>query len=590
MALEYLEAYWERFLGIVEPHLPEYLHWNEICWTFVFYLAEARRHIHRWCRGLDSWEIVVNTVLVCLGVWFTVEILRWLYSWIFCQDESFLTRVKKGFFKNVRRIPIIKDKINAELEKTKGEMRQALTSGDSGSYYTKLPNKGMGQEALMKEIDKYEKLGKIDWNAGKVSGTVYHGGKELTDILTEAYKRFTWANPLHPDVFPGVRKMEAEIVQMCVEMFNGGPDACGTTTSGGTESILLACKTYRDWAKEEKGITKPEIVAPVSVHAAFEKAAAYFKMKLILVPVDEKTRKGDVRAMRRAITKNTVLLVGSCPSFPHGIIDSIEEIAKLGKKYNTGVHVDCCLGGFLVPFMKEAGFPLSPFDFSVDGVTSISADTHKYGYAPKGSSVILYRSQELRHHQFFVSTDWTGGIYACPTIPGSRSGGVIAGCWTAMMYMGQKGYVDCTKKIIETRQYIEEGLRKINGVFVFGEPEVSVVGIGSNDFDVFALGNELTDKGWNLNSLQFPSGIHLCVTMPVTQPGVADEFIKDVKEAAEKILKSPKKKTTGGGAIYGMAQQIPDRSMVAELACSFIDNLYATEKPPQLVKNGHAKQ
>ncbi|XP_046859969.1 sphingosine-1-phosphate lyase 1-like isoform X2 [Xenia sp. Carnegie-2017] len=588
MALEVFEAYWERFLGVVEPHLPVYLHWNEICWTFVFYLAELRRHIHRWCRGLESWQIVVNTVLICLCVWLVSEILRWLYSWIFCQDEGFITRMKKVTFKMIRRLPFVKDKINAELSKTKNEMKALMNKGNE-HYYTKLPNKGMGREVLLKEVDKYENMGKINWKAGRVSGTVYHGGKELTDVLSEAYKHFTWSNPLHPDVFPGVRKMEAEVVKMCVNMFNGGPQACGTTTSGGTESILLACKTYRDWAKEEKGIKKAEIIAPVSVHAAFEKAAAYFNMKLILVPVNEKTRKCDVRAMRRAITRNTALLVGSCPSYPHGVIDSIEEIAKLGKRYNIGVHVDCCLGGFLVPFMKDAGFSLAPFDFTVDGVTSISVDTHKYGFAPKGSSVILYNTQELRHYQFFVSTDWTGGIYACPTIPGSRSGGIIAACWAAMMYMGEQGYIDCTKKIIKTREYIEKGLRQIKGIFVYGEPEVCVVGFGSDNFDIFALGNELTENGWNMNSLQYPSGIHICVTMPITQSGVADKFIKDVKEATAKIMKNPKKKTTGGGAIYGMAQQIPDRSMVSELACSFIDSLYTTDAIKIIEQNGHTK-
>lgn len=199
--------------------------------------------------------------------------------------------------------------INQKLNKTKEEMRSSLVKGDTGgSYYTKLPNNGMRQEHLLKQVEKYEKMGTANWSAGRVSGAVYHGGKELTDVLTEAYKRFTWANPLHPEVFPGVRKMEAEIVQMCVEMFNGDSNACGTTTSGGTESILLACKTYRDWALEEKGITKPEIIAPVSVHAAFEKAADYFRMKLILVPVEEKSRKCNLKAMRKAITRNTVLV------------------------------------------------------------------------------------------------------------------------------------------------------------------------------------------------------------------------------------------------------------------------------------------
>lgn len=284
--------------------------------------------------------------------------------------------------------------------------------------------------------------------------------------------------------------------------------------------------------------------------------------------------------MRRAITKNTILLCGSAPQFPHGVMDPIEEIAKLAKKYNLGCHVDACLGGFLIPFMKKAGFSLPPFDFSVDGVTSISCDTHKYGFSPKGSSVIMYSNKHLRHFQYFVAPDWQGGIYACPSIPGSRPGAIIAVTWATMIYYGESGYVESTRKIISTRRKIEDGLRKIKGIFVLGKPEVSVVAFASHNFDVYHLGDALTKKGWHLNTLQFPSSIHICVTALNTQPGVADQFIKDVRECTAALLKDPAAKSSGMSAIYGMSQSIPDRSIVNEIAWGFLDCMYNVNHEP----------
>ncbi|KAK3726980.1 hypothetical protein QZH41_014710 [Actinostola sp. cb2023] len=548
---------WEKFLEKVEPHLPEYLHWNEICWTFVSYLAEVRRYIHRWTRGMEAWEIVVNTVTVCFYVWIITEILRWIISWVFFQDESFYSRMKKNFFWTLRRLPIIKGKINEKMKETLDDMEQMVFPLHEGQKYRlKLPAKGLKEAELTKEIDKYGEMDgflirqllfvlfkvDINWEAGHVSGTVYSGEKQLTQVLTKVYARFAWANPLHPDVFPDVRKMEAEVVRMTISMFNGGENCCGTMTAGGTESILLACKAYREWGYE-RGIQKPEIVAPVTVHAAFDK------------------------------------IVGSAPQFPYGMIDPIEEMAKLAKKYNIGMHVDSCLGGFLVPFMAKAGYHLAPFDFRLDGVTSISADTHKYGYAPKGSSVIMYSNKHLRQFQFFVAPDWPGGIYACPTVPGSRPGGIIAATWAAMMHIGEAGYVDCTKKVIQTRQKLQKGLQSIKELYIFGDPKVSIVAFGSNDFDIYALGTQLTDRGWCLNSLQKPPAIHFCVTLLSTQPGVAEKFIKDVKECTAKLINDPDARTSGMGAIYGMAQNIPDRSMVSELACGFLDRMYSTKDP-----------
>ncbi|MEQ2292799.1 Sphingosine-1-phosphate lyase 1 [Ameca splendens] len=458
------------------------------------------------------------------------------------------------------------------------------------SYTKQLPSKGLTQSQVMEKIKEYDTLNEVQWEKGCVSGAVYWGDETLTKLLVKVYGDFAWSNPLHPDIFPGVRKMEAEVVRMSCTLFHGGPNSCGTVTSGGTESILMACKAYRDMA-HERGVKYPEILAPVSVHAAFDKAAHYFGMKLVHIPLDQKTMKVDVKTMRRAISKNTAMLVCSAPQFPHGIIDPVEDVAKLAVRYNIPLHVDACLGGFLIVFMEKAGYSLAPFDFRVKGVTSISADTHKYGYAPKGSSVILYSDKSYRQYQYFVAPDWQGGIYASPSVAGSRPGGIIAACWATMMYMGESGYVDATRKIISTARKIRNEIKKIKGVFVFGNPEVSVVAIGSEVFDIFRLSNALTSKGWNLNTLQYPSSIHICCTVLHTQPGVADRFIREVKDQVAIIMKNPKEKTTGKGAIYGMAQAIPDRTLVTEISRGFLDCLYSTEAPKSNIShmNGNGK-
>ncbi|KAL7889888.1 hypothetical protein AOLI_G00021460 [Acnodon oligacanthus] len=543
----------------------------------LLYCEEAKNYVNSQCADLEPWQIIVATLLLTLG---TV----WAKGFLF-QQESLTSRMKKQCFRLIRKIPFIGTSIQKQLNKALDDMSMSLCTLKEGMSYTKLlPAQGLSQKQVLDSIRQYQTLNEVQWTKGKVSGAVYWGDEKLTELLVKVYGEFAWSNPLHPDIFPGVRKMEAEVVRMTCSLFNGGPDSCGTVTSGGTESILMACKAYRDLAYE-RGIKYPEIIAPVSVHAAFDKAAHYFGMKLIHVPLDKKTMKADVKAMKRAISKNTAMLVCSAPQFPHGIIDPIVEVGKLAEKYNIPFHVDACLGGFLIVFMEKAGFKLEPFDFRVKSVTSISADTHKYGYAPKGSSVVLYSDKKYRHYQYFVAPDWQGGIYASPSMAGSRPGGIIAACWATMMHMGENGYVDATRKVIQTARTIAAGIRKIEGVFVFGNPEVSVVAIGSNVFDIFRLSNALTSKGWNLNTLQFPSSIHICVTMLHTNPGVAEHFINDVKEEVAIIMRNPQEKTTGMGAIYGMAQSIPDRSMVTEISCGFLDCLYSTEVSK--VQNNH---
>ncbi|KDR14164.1 sphingosine-1-phosphate lyase [Zootermopsis nevadensis] len=525
--------------------------------------------INNSCSKLEPWQIVtVTATTVLAGVWF--------WEFLF-QEESLVNRGKKMVFKLARKIPAVSQRIEREMSKINETFEQEVIHRNQGNpYITTLPKEGKNHHDIIQQVEKYLSFGDYNWKSGFVSGTVYNYNPELIKLLTEVYGLASYTNPLHPDVFPGVCKMEAEVVRITANLFHGGPGSCGTMTTGGTESILMACKAYRDYARAERGIRRPEIVIPVTAHPAFDKAAAYFGMRVTHVPVDRDTTTVDIQAMRKAISRNTCLLVGSAPNYPYGTMDDIEAIAALGRQYNIPVHVDACLGGFVIIFMAEAGFMLPPFDFSVPGVTSISADTHKYGFAPKGSSVVLYSEPKFRHHQFNVSTDWPGGVYGSPTVNGSRAGGIIAACWATLMYFGLEGYVDATKKIVQTTKYIEKGLRKMDGIFIFGTPATSVVAVGSKLFHIYQLSDALCKRGWNLNPLQFPPGLHLCVTYMHTADGVADRFLSDVEEELAIIMKDPTRPVEGKFAMYGMSHSIPDRSIVGDFTRFFLDSMYYT--------------
>lgn len=519
-------------------------------------------------QNKEPWQIVTITTTTVLG---TV----WIWNFVF-QDESLLIRGKKQFYKLARSIPSIKAKIDEELGQINTTFENdTLRRLKDYPFIIELPKEGLSHKEVLEKVKENVLIGDYDWKGGKVSGTVYRNDASLMRLMADVYEVASYTNPLHPDVFPGVCKMEAEIVRIACRLFNGNDDSCGTVTTGGTESILLACKAFRDYAKEVKGIKKPEMVVPVSAHSAFDKAAQYLNIKIRTVPINSHSYTASIVAMEKAINKNTIMLVSSAPNFPYGTMDNIQAISDLGVKYNIPVHVDACLGGFLICFMSDIGYNLPPFDFRLPGVTSISADTHKYGYAPKGSSVILYREKKYRHHQYTITTDWPGGIYGSPTVNGSRAGGIIAACWATFMYFGLDGYLQATKKIIEVTKYIEHELRKMDGIFIFGTPATSVIALGSNDFHIYRLSEALGVKGWNLNPLQFPCGIHLCVTYVHTEAGVADQFLNDVRSELATILDHPDVQVEGKLAMYGMSQSIPDRSVVGDFTRYYLDSIYS---------------
>ncbi|KAI8821385.1 pyridoxal phosphate-dependent transferase [Fimicolochytrium jonesii] len=439
--------------------------------------------------------------------------------------------------------------------------------------YRALPAEGLSDGAVRSELERYQKMGHVNWRDGKISGAIYHGGEDVSALITDAFSRFTITNPLHPEIFPGIRQMEAEVVSMVLRMYNAPDSGCGSVTSGGTESLLMAIKAYRDMARDQRGVTEPEMVVPVTIHAAFDKGESYFGVKLIHIPIDSTTGKVDLAKVGRAINRNTILIAGSAPNFPHGIIDDIPALAALAKKAGIGMHVDCCLGGFIVPFVEKAGFPLDhPCDFRVDGVTSISVDTHKYGFAPKGSSVIMYRDKSYRDYQYFVATEWTGGIYASPTIAGSRPGALIAGCWAAMVHFGESGYVKSTKEIMTSARRIREGIKNISGLKIVGNPILSVVAFQAEaPINTYAVADLLSRKDWHLNVLQNPPAIHIACTMLTRNS--AEELLRDLDEAIMEIRRDPAAGQGAVAAIYGTAASVPDRTIIADVTKGFLDAL-----------------
>jgi sphinganine-1-phosphate aldolase len=443
---------------------------------------------------------------------------------------------------------------------------------DSHHTYRQLPTTGRPRSEILEEMRELSAGEEAKWRDGFASGAVYHGGAEHISFLNEVYAINSQANPLHPELWPSAVKYEAEIVAMTGSMLGGGEagvaSVCGTVSSGGTESILLAMRTYRDRARAERGISDPEMLVPISAHAAFDKAAQYFGIRTVSIPLGPDWR-ADVGAARALVTDNTIVIVGSAPGFPHGVIDPIGELSELAREHGAGFHTDCCLGGFVLPWAEKLGYRVPPFDFRLPGVTSISADTHKFGYAAKGTSVVLYRDRELRGYQYYRTATWMGGLYYSPTFAGSRPGAISAECWAAMVAFGEEGYLVAAKSVLEAAAAIRRGIENIPELFVLGDP-LWVIAFASDEIDVYAVMDQMSQRGWSLNGLQQPAAAHICVTLRHAQPGIADRFVADLESSVAAVRALPG--AQGAMApIYGMTGTAKTRGTVEELLARYGD-------------------
>jgi sphinganine-1-phosphate aldolase len=417
----------------------------------------------------------------------------------------------------------------------------------------RLPERGVPRADLIDEVHTMAHEEDIKAHEGRISGSIYSGDVDHYAFCSEIYGAFGHANVMQRDVYPSATKFEAEIIAMTADLLHGDAtdsgDVGGVITSGGTESLMNPLYAYREWARETKGITEPEVIMPVTAHAALDKGAHYFGIKLIHAPLTDDFTV-DVDFVRDHITANTIALVGTAGTYPHGLIDPIAELGELAQQHGLGLHVDGCLGGFILCWAEACGVDIPRFDLRVPGVTSISADTHKYGYALKGSSVLLYRPKHLRHYQYFMKFGWPGGLYSSPGMSGSRSGGIIAQTWAAMVSIGREGYVAIAKDIFATGAKIAAAVRSHPELQLMGRPTFNVA-FRSDVVDIFHVNDHLTAKGWRMNGLQLPPGLHFCVTRPNTQPGVAEAFAVDLAEAVAYAKAQPAGSRPRSGAFYG---------------------------------------
>jgi sphinganine-1-phosphate aldolase len=390
-----------------------------------------------------------------------------------------------------------------------------------------LPKRGMPREDLFAEM-RVRKERDADWRGGRTWSLIYPAGEDVDEVLREASNLYLFENALNPFRFPSLRQMETDVVSMTAALLHGGDESGGCMTSGGTESILLAVKTARDRAREERGVTKPEMVIPLSAHPAFAKAGKYLGVDMKHVPLRPDLR-ADVNAAGELLTDNTVLLVGSAPNYPHGLIDPIPELAALAAARNISFHTDACVGGFLLPFLERLGYRVPPFDFRVPGVTTISADVHKYGYCNKGASVLAHRNKDTLQYQMFYYDQWPGGIYGSMAMAGTRPAGPIAAAWAVMNYLGEEGYMRLASVVMNTAKRLREGITAIPPLHIWGNPDASLLAFGSDAIDIAAVGDVMDDRGWHLDRQQNPAALHLMVTP--NHAKVVDQFLADLRDA-----------------------------------------------------------
>lgn len=399
-----------------------------------------------------------------------------------------------------------------------------------------LPQAGRDADEIIDELEE-KRDRDVQWDQGRAFGMVYNGGPEVHAVAERAARLYLHENALNTTAFPSLREIQSDVVGWTAGLLHGPDSASGFMTSGGTESILCGVKAARERARIERGVTAPEMVIADSAHAAFHKAAHLFGIKVHKVPVAADWT-ANVDSMADAVNVNTALVVGSAPQYPQGVIDDIPGLAALAATVDANLHIDACMGGFVLPFAERIGRQVDPWDFAVEGVHSISADVHKLGYAPKGASVILHRTKELRRYQTFVFDDWLGGFYASPNLQGSRSGLPMAAAWAVMSHLGIDGYCELTRSTLENADLIRTAVAEVDGIRTLGAGEFQLVAIAadpdsSTPIDPFALGDALLERGWFHDRQGPPDSLHLTVSN--SNVDVIDDYVAALHESAAEV-------------------------------------------------------
>ncbi len=434
-----------------------------------------------------------------------------------------------------------------------------------------LPKKGMAREDVLNTLKSF-KSDDLKWHDGQLFGLIYETGTDLEELIKEANTLFLIENGLNPTAFPSLVKMETEVVSMVTNLSGGGEEAVGNLTTGGTESIFMALKAARDWAREKyPKIKQPEMVVPVSAHPAWNKAAHYLGIKIVMTPIREDFR-ADVTAMEAAITKNTIILGATAVTYPHGMVDPVEKIGALAQKRSLWLHVDACLGGLMLPFLRHLGQDIPAYDFGIPGVMSLSADIHKYAYTPKGVSAVLYRNRDLRKFQIYAYADWPGGVYATPCLAGGRPGGMIAAAWAVFHYLGEEGFVALAQKAKAATDNLIAGINAIPQLYVLGRPNATVFAFTSNAINIYELAVKMADCGWHIEAQQLPPSLHMTVS-PV-HLAVAEKFLDDLQRVVPQVPRADTSDLSEQAAMYAMLSTMPDRRMAKDFAVEYINNLY----------------
>ncbi|VDN01278.1 unnamed protein product [Thelazia callipaeda] len=543
-------------------------------WRVIAQMVDdGRVGFNQACVHLEAWQIVSYTLsLTCLFMWIHRQLKV---------DRPLSTRIRAMIFSAIRMIPWVKAQIEEKMEKARRDLEETVHQYDKKKeFYKFLPERGLSVNDIIREAELYKTMSEFSFQEGRVSGIVFANvDEEHMVLLQKMFGLFAYSNPLYPDVFPGSRKMEAEIVRIVASLLHGGSGSCGTVTSNDTESNMLACFAYRKRAFL-LGIKHPEMVVPVTAHAVFDKAAKILQMRIRHIPVD-KNQRVDVGAMKRAITNETCMLVASAPNYSSGTIDNIEAVSELSQRYGIPLHVDATLGGFILSIMERCDFTVKPFDFRVPGVTSIACDVQKYGFAPNGTSLILYRDSSLLHHQYFCNSEWPGGIYMTPTLVGNRDGCAIALTWATLLYNGRQGYTERMEAIIKTVRKMKDGIEKCVHLQLVGDSDVATIAFTAKGFNVYALADRMNKLGWFLSTLQNPPALNICITLNHTKPGVVEDFLRELNVACEDLVSNPEfSQQSRTAAIYGMASAVPDKCLVEEVAHMYLDSCYALPLPP----------
>ncbi|MFK7732550.1 MAG: aminotransferase class V-fold PLP-dependent enzyme [Pseudomonadales bacterium] len=451
-------------------------------------------------------------------------------------------------------------------------MENEQASSQNTPTHQVMPETGRDVTGIFSDLDAFKQRDP-NYKEGKVWSLVYYLNEDHSGFLKESYHRFSSENGLNPGAFKSLKKMESEVISATADILNGTEEVCGVVTSGGTESCLMAVKTYRDMARDKRRVKKPEMIIPESAHVAWFKASEYFGVKIRLVPLLQ-DMSPDLKKLKRMVNRNTVMILGSAPEYPHGTIDPIEAMGEIAQKHNIPLHVDACVGGFILPFMEMNGEELPLWDYRVAGVTSISADIHKYGYAAKGASTITYRNLDYLRYQMFVYEDWPGGVFASSALLGTRPGGAYAAAWSVLQYFGKQGYRELARETWEAESRRKEGREAVEDGEGRGKTQGPLLAYRatSASLNILAVGDQMDAMGWQVNRNQYPSGLHAMVTAQHLK--VVDDYLVDLNKAVEIVRANPTLGEQGSAATYGMIAHVPLRGMVRKKVLDMYSEQY----------------